>query len=94
VWTEVWTNLWTVSPHQNPPPPPLHKGFGGGPEPDYPPSTCYVRVVWLGFCYSDCSRGGGGTAGASAWRAGCSQRVGLGVKVKVKVKVRINGNGG
>src|SRR5450755_4418704 len=59
VWTEVWTNLWTVSPHQNSPPPPLYLGFGGGPEPDYPPSTCCVRVVWLGSLVFGSATGAG-----------------------------------
>lgn len=29
VWTKVWTDLRTASPHKNPPPPPPPLGFGG-----------------------------------------------------------------
>ena len=85
MWTEVWTNLRTVSPYKGPPPPPLHLGFGGGPEPDYPPSTCYVQVVWLGSWCSYLQRGRGRDNRCFGLESGSvSEEVVLGVKVKVK----------
>jgi hypothetical protein len=90
VWTEVWTNLWTVSSHLNPPPPPLHKGFGGGPEPDYPPPTMcsagsLARVLVFGYA-----------AGAGLERSslGVGVRIGFKVGLGSRVNGKVNGNDG
>jgi hypothetical protein len=58
---KVFTGLFAVSEdlgeYHGPPLPPETLGFrrieGATAEPDYPPSTCCVRVVRLGCCWSN-----------------------------------------
>ena len=81
VWTEVWTNLWTVGPHQDQPPPPLYLGLGGGPEPDYPPATMCVAGSLARVLVFGCAAGAGaGEQGSWGRRVGWFQRFGWGSK--------------
>jgi hypothetical protein len=57
VLSEVLTVGEDFAEHQGPPLPPETLGFrrieGATARPDYPPSTCCVRVVRLGCCWSN-----------------------------------------
>src|SRR5450631_2978684 len=50
-------------------PAPAVSGFWWGPERDYPPSTCYVRVVWLGSVVFGSATGAG--VGRQRFGRGC-----------------------